>query len=84
MRERAVACCSCKSLFRPVSYNLRVRVKLLSRAGVELAEVGAVDAEDQSLVADGGCDDVTDVAAVELRARDGIEEVVEDVSRFLL
>ena len=83
IRDRADDCRSCSSWDKPGSYNLRVLVTLLSRAGVEQADVGAVDWDCQSLM-DGVRPEPTDVAAVEFRARDGVEDVVDDVSRFRL
>lgn len=82
MRESAEDCCSCRSWLRPVSYNRRVLVKFRSSAGVELADVGAVDG--QSLNDGVSCCDVTEVAAVEFRVMEGTDDVVDDVSRFRL
>lgn len=54
-----------------------------SRAGVDEAEVGAVETDCQSLT-DGVGWDTTEVAAVELRALNEADEVVDAVSRLRL
>ena len=45
--------------------------------------MGAVDWDCQSFI-EGVGPEPTDVAAVEFRASEGVEDVVDDVSRFLL